>query len=121
MKAVTVAAAMIARRLFGCVLLSLLLGGCLSPVQQASAGSIGCPPGEIVVADVKDGSWSATCRGRKFWCSPGEPASCTEELPKSGGPDASDPIAPATPTPPDTPEPAEPAASVEPSATPEPP
>jgi hypothetical protein len=85
------------------------LGGCLSPVQQASAGSIGCPPGEIVVADVKDGSWSATCRGRKFWCSPGEPATCTEELPRAGaGEPTGEPDPTAPPATPATPEPAAP-------------
>lgn len=97
-------------------LFSPLLCGCLSPVQQASAGSIGCPPGEIVIADVKDGSWSATCRGRKFWCSPGEPAACTEEMRREGDPAAQ----PATPTPPATPATREPAAPAEPAAPVEP-
>ena len=59
----------------GCALLAgvfALLPGC-SPLRQGSAGQIGCPPQEIVIADAKHGwsaaTWTASCRGHTYHCS----------------------------------------------------
>lgn len=39
--------------------------------QDASSGFIGCPPGEIQIADMNDAgtAWTAICQGRRFYCS----------------------------------------------------
>jgi hypothetical protein len=43
-------------------------------LQSHTSGLIGCPPSEISISDHspatwnKDVTWSATCRGQKFYC-----------------------------------------------------
>jgi len=49
----------------------LLLVGCSSSAsyQRATAGKIGCLPEDITITNLKDDSWVATCKGKKFICS----------------------------------------------------
>jgi hypothetical protein len=82
---------------FGILTLTLNgLIGCASLAERranASAGLVGCLPGEIQIADGSDYAWSATCNGKKFICSavqsggggttgvaPNETVSCKERL-----------------------------------------
>ena len=58
--------------------------------RQATAGAIGCPAEEIVLSGQRHeiaigealAAYQATCRGRRFVCTPAKDrAVCTEELP----------------------------------------
>ncbi len=58
---------------------------CASTLRSASSGEIGCPPEEVQVHDMKRGwasaTWTATCRGRTFYCSGGgKDISCHEDM-----------------------------------------
>lgn len=52
---------------------TLLLSGCVAQLQSISSGAIGCPPDEISIEDKVIGystvSWTAECRGQRFYCS----------------------------------------------------
>jgi hypothetical protein len=97
-----------ARVLFATAALATVVtvgSGCIKSYQQQSAGLTGCPPDEIKIEDKTVTSWRATCRGRSFWCSMGETASCTPEL--AAEPGATPPGEPeAVETPAPEPEPA---------------
>lgn len=41
----------------------------IQSLAERSSGSVGCPPGAIAITDVRDQSWTATCRTRAFYCS----------------------------------------------------
>jgi hypothetical protein len=47
---------------------------------EASAGHIGCPQTEIVVTEQRRQSWTATCRGRVFYCTEGGGTACKEAI-----------------------------------------
>ena len=75
----------------GLLALTALVSGCTSaPLKGASVGQIGCPENEIEISDdsahLGSRSWTATCRGHRFYCSAvgtGEGAtttSCKEAL-----------------------------------------
>lgn len=44
--------------------------------QDASSGLIGCPPREIQISANERLTWTATCRGRVFYCSTGAETAC---------------------------------------------
>lgn len=55
----------------------LALSGCLETFAgnevaatrtRLSSGMIGCPPTDITITDNVFGSWTATCRGKTFYC-----------------------------------------------------
>ena len=59
-----------------------------------SSGAIGCPPGEIRIGDYQGvvrtmsgqfgsetSTWSATCRGKQFYCTGSRIVQCHEALP----------------------------------------
>lgn len=48
--------------------------------QVASSGFIGCAPAEIAVSDHQRYTWTATCRGKVFYCTAAPSATCTERL-----------------------------------------
>jgi uncharacterized protein YceK len=70
------------------IAVSLLLSGCASMFatatqerQSVSSGFIGCAPSEIEIIHTGDYTWTAICKGRKFYCNVGGPsASCTPEM-----------------------------------------
>lgn len=74
------------RKLIVAVLMSAVFSGCTNMVtrvrQNESSGAIGCPPGQIEISDTNSFTWTAMCRGRKFYCSSNEHsgAICHEEL-----------------------------------------
>ena len=52
---------------------------------RTSQGLIGCPASEIEIGDEEKLSWSATCRGQKFYCNvigttDNSQVVCTEEV-----------------------------------------
>jgi hypothetical protein len=53
-------------------LMSVLLIGCTN-AHKMTAGLIGCPADEVEIIDhdrgLFQGSWTAKCRGRTFYCS----------------------------------------------------
>ena len=61
----------------------LMLAGCanfptISEIRQtASSGFVGCPPSEIEIADNEKLTWTASCKGKKFYCSATASVSCT--------------------------------------------
>ena len=63
---------------------AVLTAGCVSMEslrearQNASSGHVGCPPREIALSDEKGNNWTATCRGRVFYCTAVPTASCKE-------------------------------------------
>lgn len=68
------------------LLLAATLAGCAGmPTvdevrQEASSGQIGCPPKEIAVSEHQRLTWTATCKGRVFYCTTGAGTSCTAAL-----------------------------------------
>ena len=68
------------------LLLAATLAGCAGMPnadqvrQEASSGLIGCPPEEIAISDHQRLTWTATCRGRVFYCTAGDGTSCKEQI-----------------------------------------
>lgn len=68
----------------------LTLTACIpmSQFQRMTSGSIGCPVNEIVITETdslgSEKAWTATCRGKTFYCSYGISKNmvCTPEIPK---------------------------------------
>ena len=46
--------------------------------RNASSGHVGCPPGEVSISDERDNNWTATCRGRVFYCTAVPELACKE-------------------------------------------
>lgn len=73
------------RRWSVCVaLLWLPVSGCVSMLrearQDASSGFLGCPPREIVLTDERGATWTASCRGKRHYCSSaGDVVACALE------------------------------------------
>lgn len=60
-----------------------LLAGCQTIGElraDASSGQIGCPPEQISTADHKQLTWTASCKGKTFYCHTGDGTSCKEAL-----------------------------------------
>jgi hypothetical protein len=82
------------------IVLSLLVSAC-GGTARASSGQIGCPANEIEISDksvsVGTTTWTATCRGRVFYCSSattGDKTSqyqCTEAMDSSPSPSSAEP------------------------------
>lgn len=69
----------------------LMLTSCMpmSQYQRMTSGSIGCPVGEIEITETDslgtERAWTATCRGKTFYCSYGisKNMMCTPEMTKA--------------------------------------
>lgn len=48
--------------------------------RTASSGLIGCAPSEITTSDHEKLTWTATCKGRVFYCTAGDGTACKEQL-----------------------------------------
>ena len=48
--------------------------------RTASSGLIGCPPTEITTSDHEKLTWTATCKGKVFYCTAGDGTACKERL-----------------------------------------
>ncbi len=62
---------------------ALLLAGCQTIEQlrsEVSSGHVGCPADQIQTTDHKQLNWTATCRGKTFYCVTGDGTSCKEAL-----------------------------------------
>jgi len=63
-------------------------------LAEESAGQVGCPPDQIAISDKREGAitmtWKAKCGGKSYFCTFGEPTSCTPE----GGAATPSPAAP---------------------------
>lgn len=46
--------------------------------KNASSGQVGCAPAEVTLSDEKANTWTASCRGRVFYCTAMPTASCKE-------------------------------------------
>lgn len=48
-----------------------IIFGCVSTAayQRATSGKIGCAPDDIEITENTRDAWTATCKGRKFFCS----------------------------------------------------
>lgn len=58
------------------LVLASLIGGCgSSALRTVSSGQIGCAPSEVEITDDDVGwntrSWTATCGGKRYYCSGG--------------------------------------------------
>ena len=69
-------------------------------LAEESSGQVGCPPDEITITEKRDGAfnlvWKAQCRGNTYFCTFGDPTSCTKE---AGTADAQTPTPPAAEAP----------------------
>jgi hypothetical protein len=65
-------------------LFALGLSGCAASLRAATSGKIGCPEEEIAITRTSAGlgpaTWTAECRGRRFFCGATATLSCTPEL-----------------------------------------
>ncbi len=57
-----------------CIAVLLLsVAGCAAPLNEITSGRIGCSPDEISIVETDGGwktqTWTATCRGRTYYCS----------------------------------------------------
>lgn len=62
---------------------TLLLAGCQTIEQlraEVSSGHVGCPADQIQTSDHKQLNWTASCRGKTFYCVTGDGTSCKEAL-----------------------------------------
>ena len=67
------------------VLTSLAIAGCGSgALRTVSSGQIGCAPSEVEITDDEAGwntrSWTATCGGKRYYCSGGAGVSTSCKL-----------------------------------------
>ena len=46
----------------------LALSGCAASQAGVTSGRIGCPEDEVQIANTGTGTWTATCRGRTYYC-----------------------------------------------------
>ena len=57
------------------LLIILLVSGCAAVLadnrREASSGAIGCSPDVIQVESTGNYSWTATCKGKVYYCSSG--------------------------------------------------
>lgn len=51
--------------------------------REVASGHVGCPPDEIAVSAHTSSTWTATCRGRVFYCKVGDGTSCKESAPSA--------------------------------------
>lgn len=51
----------------------------------ASSGLIGCPVSEIATSDHEKLTWTATCRGKVFYCTAAGNQGCAEALKPTAG------------------------------------
>ena len=66
------------------LLLPVLLTGCsvmsiTEERQVVSSGHIGCSPKEIAISDNQSYTWTASCKGKVFYCTVAPSASCQEQ------------------------------------------
>ncbi len=67
-------------------------------LSALSSGALGCPPNEIQIGEYQEvvrtfegtfagetATWSATCRGKKFYCTGSHTTQCHEALPEAAG------------------------------------
>ena len=62
---------------------TLLLAGCQTIEQlraEVTSGHVGCPADQIQTSDHKQLNWTASCRGKTFYCVTGDGTSCKEAL-----------------------------------------
>ena len=67
-----------------CAILFMLLSGCAGTIieqrQRVSSGYVGCAPDEIQIINTSGYTWTAICKGKRFFCNVGGPsASCSPE------------------------------------------
>jgi hypothetical protein len=48
---------------------ALASAGCAANLKAVTSGRIGCPESEIDIVEEGDGTWTAVCRGRTYYCS----------------------------------------------------
>lgn len=46
--------------------------------MNGSSGHVGCPPAEVQISDERNNNWTATCRGRVFYCTAVPELACKE-------------------------------------------
>ncbi len=65
-------------KIFVALCLSVLMTSCMTigNYQQVTSGQVGCPPGDIKIADVSDAvlagmtaTWKAECDNKTYYCS----------------------------------------------------
>jgi hypothetical protein len=52
--------------------------------RNASSGHMGCPPAEVVLSDERGNNWTASCRGRVFYCTAVPELACKEAIRREG-------------------------------------
>lgn len=61
-----------------------IVTGCAGTIieqrQQVSSAHIGCPPPDIYIDNQSAYSWTAECRGKKYFCTVAPNAACKEEI-----------------------------------------
>jgi hypothetical protein len=72
------------------LLLACVAGCATARYETLSSGYVGCRPDEIVISDLQNEfwalSWTATCRGRIFYCSAtGRGYTCAPAIPLPSG------------------------------------
>jgi hypothetical protein len=48
--------------------------------RNASSGHMGCPPAEVALSDERGNNWTASCRGRVFYCTAVPELACKESI-----------------------------------------
>lgn len=65
------------------IVITMLLTGCQTIEQlrsEVSSGHVGCPTDQIQTTDHKQLTWTASCKGKKFYCVTGDGTSCKEAI-----------------------------------------
>jgi hypothetical protein len=68
------------------IAVAVVISGCgsfptISEIRRdASSGYVGCAPRDVDISDNESVTWTATCRGKQFYCSATAALACTAKI-----------------------------------------